>query len=167
MAEIHPWAVVDDAISLVNSEASRQNVKIDAVADGPLPMVMADAIPMQQVMVNLLLNGMEAMENTVPERRVLRVRAALESEGWIVISVSDSGTGLPEDYEKSIFVPFCSTKADGLGLGLSISRSIVEAHGGRLWAMPSESQDWETPIENQGAAFFIRLPVCTRGQEIE
>jgi signal transduction histidine kinase len=111
-----------------------------------LPDVMADRVQLQQVFMNLMLNGIEAMRDSGGE---LTVRSqALDSQ--VLFSVSDTGVGLPMEKMDQIFSAFFTTKPQGSGMGLAISRSIVESHGGRLWA---------TANDGRGATFYFSLPI--------
>jgi signal transduction histidine kinase len=119
----------------------------DLAAD--LPPVRADRIQLQQVLLNLLLNGMEAMRGVTERPRALIVRARKDGSDGVLVAVEDAGMGIaPQDLER-VFTPFYTTKPEGMGLGLAISRSIVEAHGGRLWA---------TPNDGPGATVQFTLP---------
>jgi two-component system sensor kinase FixL len=113
-----------------------------------LPQVMGDRIQLQQVLLNLLLNAADAMSLQTPETRHIHLTTARSGDS-VRMTVSDEGPGLADDAE-TIFQPFHSSKPDGLGLGLAISRSIVAAHGGRIWA---ESHP------GQGAVFHVEIPV--------
>lgn len=113
-----------------------------------MPPINGDAIQLEQVVINLLLNGIEAMENCAGTKRLLVEIGTVDADA--LVSVSDNGPGLPADYSENIFKAFFTTKADGLGMGLAISRSIVEAHNGRLWAEPNSYG---------GATFRIALPL--------
>jgi PAS domain S-box-containing protein len=149
-APTDPNLLVAESVALAAVEARRRNVLITLETAETLPEVLADNIQMQQVLVNLLLNGLEAMQETETAQRRLVVQTALTADNQIHFSVQDAGEGLPNDFENRIFEPFCSTKPQGLGLGLWISRSIVKAHDGRLWA---------TRNEGRGATFHVSLPV--------
>ena len=105
---------------------------------------------MQQVILNLLLNAMEAMQGAETDSREIRLKTEQESADLITASLQDTGKGLSSDELEGIFEPFCTSKAEGLGLGLSISRSIISGHGGRLWAKPNS---------DHGATFLFTLPV--------
>ena len=97
--------------------------------------VFADGIQVQQVLLNLIRNAMEAMENS--SSRELMISSTREPGGYVKLTVADSGPGIGEEVSAHLFQPFTSTKADGMGLGLSVCRDIVEAHGGRIWTEPS------------------------------
>jgi len=114
-----------------------------------LPQVTGDRVQLQQVLLNLILNGCEAMTGNPPGARRLTIVAARDGESAVRIAVADSGTGIAADESERIFEPFFTTKEHGLGLGLAICRSIVEAHNGRLWASNNEER---------GATFFLTLP---------
>jgi PAS domain S-box-containing protein len=140
--------VIRDMIVLLSAEANRSSISIRPdVADG-LPRVMADRVQLQQVLMNLMLNGIDAMRemNGAGE---LTVKSQQGSDGEVLISVSDTGVGLPLERTEQIFNAFFTTKPHGTGMGLPISRSIVEAHGGRLWAAPNS---W------RGTTFQFTLP---------
>jgi len=98
--------------------------------------VLGDRVQLQQVLQNLILNAIDAMKTITGRPKELTISSALTEEGSVMISVGDTGAGLDPAVAPSIFEPFVTTKPDGLGIGLSISRSIVEAHGGRLWVSP-------------------------------
>ncbi len=115
-----------------------------------LPPVSADQIQIEQVLVNLLRNAVEAMSDLPPEQRVPVVRTLLPQEGIVEVEVRDCGSGLSADGLERVFEPFFSTKPDGMGIGLPLSRSIVEAHGGRLWVVPNC---------DRGVSFHFTLPV--------
>jgi signal transduction histidine kinase len=117
-------------IVLLRDKADRSSVSIRTELDPELPTITADRVQLQQVMMNLTLNGIEAMKDTIGEL-VVRSRKA---DGQLLISVSDSGIGIPADRADRIFDAFFTTKPEGTGMGLSISRKIIESHGGRLWA---------------------------------
>jgi signal transduction histidine kinase len=124
----------------------------DLAAD--LPPVLADRIQLQQVLLNLLLNGMEAMRGVTDRPRVLIVRSQKGEVGTIRVAVQDAGTGIDPQHLERIFTAFFTTKPAGLGMGLAISRSIIEAHGGRLWA---------TPNDGPGATVQFTLPTGDGG----
>ncbi len=127
-----PKDCVADAIALIDHEAHRQKVTIGVDIPPGTPMVMGDRTRIQQVIVNIVFNAIQAMNGvTGPERRIA-IAAAVENPDFLTVSISDTGPGIPEDVLPRIFQPFFSTKAEGMGLGLSICKTIVEEHGGRL-----------------------------------
>ena len=109
-------------------------------------MVLADRVQLQQVLLNLMLNGIEAIRDTSGE---LSIKSKLGDDSQLLISVTDTGVGLPTESTEQIFNPFFTTKSRGTGLGLAITRSIVESHGGRIWA---------TSNSGPGATFYFTLP---------
>jgi PAS domain S-box-containing protein len=146
--------VIQEMVVLLRSEASRYSVSILTELSVDLPRVMADRVQLQQVLMNLMLNGIEAMQDTKSEGQ-LTIRSLRGEGGQLLISVSDTGVGLPPEQADQIFNAFFSTKAQGTGMGLSISRSIIESHGGRLWA---------TSNSERGTTFNFTLP-ATEVQE--
>jgi signal transduction histidine kinase len=114
-----------------------------------VPMIMSDRVQMQQVLMNLMLNAIEAMKETGGS---LSIKSWLNEEGMLKISVSDTGPGLSAANQEQIFKPFFTTKPQGSGMGLAISRSIVESHGGCLWAAPNG---------DRGACFHFTLRVAS------
>ena len=141
--------VIQEVLALAGRELYENRVRLERQLTKALPLVLADRVQMQQVLLNLIMNGIEAMLAVTDEPRSLWVESRVEESGDILVAVRDSGTGLGSGADR-IFTPFFTTKANGMGMGLSISRSLVENHGGRLWAMPN------SPI---GAVFSFTLPV--------
>jgi C4-dicarboxylate-specific signal transduction histidine kinase len=146
-------ATVREAISFVEDDAHRHGVRITLQLTDGLPSVSADAIQIEQVILNLVRNGVEAMQDNALDRRRLTLRTFHAGSDAVAISVADTGSGFTPEAAEKLFDPFFTTKADGLGMGLSISRSIVEDHGGRLWA---------TRNAEGGATFTFTLPVAKR-----
>ncbi|MDB5396249.1 MAG: domain S-box-containing protein [Rhodospirillales bacterium] len=141
---------IDELLTLTRNEFQRHRVSVRAEFTANLPLIIADRVQIQQVVLNLVMNAIEAM-NTVEDRpRILTIRSAPEGNDQIRVSVTDVGIGLSPIDRKRIFESFFTTKPDGMGIGLSISRSIVEAHQGQLWA--------EAGLLH-GATFSFRLPV--------
>lgn len=126
--------VIGDVVLLAHSDAILHNIRVLREIDSGLPTVRGDRVQLQQVMLNLLLNAFDAMDDCPANEREIKVRAQRDGAGMVTVAVRDKGTGLSRDKLDKIFQPFYTTKPDGLGMGLSICRSIVEAHGGRLWA---------------------------------
>jgi signal transduction histidine kinase len=130
-------AVVQDTLPLIRADFVRYGIDWHTSCESDLPRVLADRIQLQQVLLNLLMNAAEACRELPPERRRLTVHASVEYRDglpWVVLEVEDSGIGFREVDTARVFEAFYSTKPGGLGMGLSISRSIIEGHGGRLWA---------------------------------
>jgi PAS domain S-box-containing protein len=142
--------VIQEMVVLLHGEASRYSVSIQTELSADSPRVMADRVQLQQVLMNLMLNGIEAMHDTMSGSQ-LTIRSLRGEDGQLLISVSDTGMGLPAEQVDQIFNAFFSTKAQGTGMGLSISRSIIESHGGRLWA---------TSNSGHGATFNFTLPAA-------
>ena len=130
LTEVKP--LIDAAVSLTRMEAMQQEVEIEARIDPDLPAVLADRVQIEQVLLNLLRNAMDAMEAANTERRSIVVEARRKSNHAVEISVADLGPGVAAEVTDTIFEPFVTTKPLGMGMGLSISRSIVELHGGSL-----------------------------------
>ena len=139
---------VREALILAGFEAQRHGTRIETRLENPLPQVLADRIQVQQVLLNLVRNACEAMSATDAADRVVTISASA-ADGLVKVSVADNGPGFPPGECEKIFETFYSTKPDGMGMGLAISRTIVEAHRGRLWA------DENT---NRGVSFHFTLP---------
>jgi signal transduction histidine kinase len=138
--------LVSEVVDLLSEDASRRGVLIEVDVAKDLSPVAIDPIQIQQVFVNLLRNGMEAMEDVAGDKCLsLSVRRA--EDGMLRIEIADNGSGI--DDPENMFDPFFTTKANGMGMGLAICRSIVEAHGGKLWAMANAPT---------GARFIFTLP---------
>jgi PAS domain S-box-containing protein len=142
-------AVIEEIILLLQSEATRHSRFICTNLAHDLPQVMADRVLLQQVLMNLVLNGIDAMNETDPAGN-LTITSQLKEDGQLLVSVSDMGRGLPSGQADQIFRAFFTTKRQGTGMGLTISRSIIESHGGLLWA---------TANSGPGTTFHFSLPV--------
>jgi PAS domain S-box-containing protein len=138
--------VIEEMIVLLRNEANRYSIPMHSDLARNLPTVMADRVQLQQALMNLMLNGIEAMKDTTGE---LAIKSCETGNGQLLISVSDTGVGLPADKADMIFDAFFTTKPQGTGMGLAITRSIIEAHGGRLWASSNTGR---------GATFHFTLP---------
>jgi PAS domain S-box-containing protein len=149
--------IVGETIGLVRRELARHRVEVRAQLATPSPTVRCDRVQLQQVLINLMMNAAQAMSG-VDGPRVLRIAtgASVGDRGQARITVQDSGTGISEDNARRLFDAFFTTKAEGMGMGLSICRSIIEAHGGRIWA--------ESPDEG-GARFCFVLPENEGGDD--
>jgi C4-dicarboxylate-specific signal transduction histidine kinase len=142
--------VIQDVLVLADRELYENQVLVDRQLTTKLPYVLADRVQLQQVVLNLIMNGIEALNAVTDRPRFLWVQSRIADSGEVLVAVSDSGTGLELEMDR-VFAPFFTTKAAGMGMGLSISRSLVEGHGGRLWAAPN------TP---HGAVFSFTLPAA-------
>jgi signal transduction histidine kinase len=140
--------VIGEMVLLLRGEANGHAVSIRTDLAADLPKITGDRVQLQQVLMNLMLNGIEAMKDT---GGVLTVKTGLGECGQVLISVSDNGVGLPMGKADEIFNAFFTTKPQGSGMGLAISRSIVESHGGRIWA---------TSHDGRGATFHYTLPTA-------
>jgi PAS domain S-box-containing protein len=140
--------VIREVLVLAGRELAEHQVLLDHHFATDLPLVLADRVQLQQVLLNLIMNGVEALTAVTNRPRVLRVQSQVDELGEVLVTVSDSGTGFGSEVDR-VFTPFFTTKASGLGMGLSISRSLVESHGGRLWASPNSPY---------GAVFSFTLP---------
>jgi len=141
--------VIQEVLALTGREFLKNRVLLDSQLTKDLPLVLADRVQLQQVLLNLIMNGIEAMSALTDQPRLLCVASGIDESGDILVAVRDSGPGLGSEAER-VFTPFFTTKANGMGMGLSISRSLVENHGGRLWAGPNVPH---------GAVFSFTLPV--------
>ncbi len=139
-------------LSLVGPELRRLGIAVQTALAPDLPLVIGDRIQLQQVLLNLLMNAAEAMRETPPEQRRVVVHSTVEHRGdgaWLILAVEDAGIGFGELDEARLFEAFYTTKPNGLGMGLFISRSIVERHEGHLWG---------TANPDHGATFHFDLP---------
>jgi C4-dicarboxylate-specific signal transduction histidine kinase len=142
--------LIEQTAALAEGQAMRNHVTVKLDLSPELPLVLGDSVQLQQVILNLLVNGIEAMTTVVDRPRTLTLRSESSRDSQICIAVQDSGIGLSHEVISRLFEPFFTTRTQGMGMGLSISRSIIEAHGGRLWAEPNGSG---------GATFQFTLPI--------
>ncbi len=148
--------LIREVLVLVHAELQSQRVSVHTELMEDLPQVLADRVQLQQVIMNLTMNAVEAMGSITNRARVLRVKSEVDESHDVLMTVEDSGTGIdPKDINR-IFDAFFTTKYHGLGMGLSICRSIIEAHNGRLWASPGV---------HHGSVFHLALPTGERGAE--
>ncbi|HEX6904230.1 MAG TPA: ATP-binding protein [Thermoanaerobaculia bacterium] len=145
---------------LLKSDALARKVTLEFDGDAGLPAVHGDKIHLTQVLINLIINGMDAVADLPADRRRVSVRAYAAERDSVELAVSDSGGGIPPDALQKIFEPFYTSKATGMGMGLSISRTIVEAHGGRIWAENRAENRAENGAD-RGATFRLRLPTSS------
>jgi two-component system sensor kinase FixL len=142
---------IRDASVLLEFGSRRRGISVRYELAALLPRIDVDRVLFEQVLLNLVRNAAEAMESTSAERRDVVVATRLADDGMVEVSVSDSGTGIPEGFAERLFEPYFTTKADGTGMGLAICRSTIEAHGGQIWAESNA---------NGGATFRIKLPAA-------
>jgi len=142
--------LVQDVLLLVRSEALSRQVVLECSLESALPGVQGDRLHLSQVMLNLVINALDAVQSCPPHARRVVIEARAEAAGGVTMTVSDSGPGVPAWLIDKVFDPLFTTKTAGTGMGLAISRFIIEAHGGRLWAEPSR--------EGGGATFRFTLP---------
>jgi PAS domain S-box-containing protein len=138
-----------EVIALTHTEAAKNNVSVRTQLAEDLPYVHGDRVQLQQVLLNLFINAIEAMRDVGEEKRELLISTGNEPDG-VLVEVRDTGPGLSPESLSRLFEPFYTTKPEGMGMGLSICRSIIEAHGGRLWAIPCEPH---------GALFQVTIPL--------
>ena len=150
-SELNVSEVIQEVLTLAGRELYENQVLLESQLTNDLPPVLADRVQMQQVLLNLIMNGIEAMATVTDRPRLLGVQSRIDQSGDVLVAVSDSGTGIGTAADR-VFTPFFTTKANGLGMGLSISRSLVEGHGGRLWA---------THNSPHGAVFSFTIPTTS------
>ncbi len=144
-------AVVETVRTFLGPELARRRVQLVVELAGGMPAILGDAVQLQQVLVNLLMNGIDAMESVSPSDRLLRVRTSVDAERRVRLEVTDAGPGLDPEIRARLFEPFFTTKPSGLGMGLAICRSIVEAHGGYI-----------RPVDRAGPGTTVELSLPLR-----
>ena len=142
-------SVIREVVALTSARLQSTGCTLHLTLDTSVPVIKADRVELQQVLLNLIGNGVDAMEDTEPGARRIGITCSVAEGGDVQVSVRDTGIGLSGVDMRRIFTPLYTTKANGTGVGLSISRSIIEAHGGRLWAEPNP---------DRGANFLFTLP---------
>jgi signal transduction histidine kinase len=147
--------VIREMIALLHGEAMRYFIVVRTELDADTPPVTADPVQLQQVLMNLMLNAFDAMKDA-DRVRELNIKSQSVENDQVLVCVSDTGLGLPLQQEDKLFNAFFTTKPHGTGMGLSISRSIVESHGGRLWAANNSPR---------GASFSFTLPIRAEAKE--
>src|SRR5437867_2061707 len=146
--------VIAEVVALTEAEAQQRKVSVQTRMESNLPRVTADRVQVQQVLMNLMMNALDALEEIIDRPRVLTIRAGTDSPNSVRVAVQDTGIGVDRQQAERLFRAFFTTKPNGLGMGLAISRSIIEAHGGRLWM---------TPNDGPGVTFQFALPVKNGG----
>ena len=153
-ASVDVNAVIQDTISLLRHETERHDISLRTELDSGVPPVPADRVQLRQVILNLVMNAIESTASVDAEPKLLLIQSALAHPDEIRVSVKDTGPGIDRAHSARLFAPFFTTKLQGIGMGLPISRSIIEAHGGRLWAENNEPR---------GAVFHFTLPTGRPG----
>ena len=142
--------LIDEVVILVQNAALARDIAIEARLEPDLPLVRGDRVHLQQVLLNLLFNAMDSSNDCPKARRRIRVTARLSADSVVEVAVADYGLGIAPDAMAQLFEPFYTTKPEGMGMGLAISQTILEAHGGRIWAENNR---------DGGATFRLTLPV--------
>ena len=141
--------LVEEVVMLTRTDSATRHVAIETDMPNEWPFVNGDRVHLQQVLLNLLINGMDALAEGADGSRTMTVRAQRDRDGFVEVAVSDNGPGIPAENLGRLFEPFFTTKPQGMGLGLPISETIIKAHGGRLWAENNAAG---------GATFRFTLP---------
>jgi signal transduction histidine kinase len=142
---------VREVLIMMRAKISSQGISLRSATQPDLPAVAADRIQLQQVILNLVMNALDAMALVTGRTRLLQIDLFRHDEGALHVAIRDTGVGLTAEQRERVFDAFHTTKAHGMGMGLAISRSIIEAHGGRLWA---------TPNADYGETFHFTLPIA-------
>jgi C4-dicarboxylate-specific signal transduction histidine kinase len=142
--------IIREVMALVQRELTSRQASLRIELAPALPIILGDRVQLQQVMINLVMNGAEAMQSITDRPRELVIRSRPDETRQVLLSVTDCGVGISAENADRLFNPFFTTKASGMGMGLSICRSIIDAHGGRLWA---------TANLPRGATFQFSLPM--------
>jgi len=150
MSPVHVVEIIDEVLNLLEREASKRRVAVTRDLAVGLPAVIADRVQIQHLLFNLIVNALDAMESVRDRPKVLRIASRHDDPDGVIVEIRDTGMGLTDP--DRAFEPFFSTKTNGMGMGLAICRSIVEAHHGKLWVAPSEGP---------GTTFCFRLPVAS------
>jgi PAS domain S-box-containing protein len=154
---VHLDVIIDQVLRLIHSDLVSHNVKVMRERITDVPPVSADSVQLQQVILNLLSNACDALKSVNPRDRRISIGVTMRGPGHLRLSVADNGCGLADGNPEHIFKPFVTTKRSGLGLGLSISRSIIDAHGGRIWAESNREA---------GATFHVDMAVASQAERV-
>ena len=146
--------IILEVLGIMRIDLQKHEVTVQLDLDEQLPPIVGERVQLQQVLLNLIMNAVEAMDGVKDRGRILRIRSALTEANHVLVVVKDTGTGIGPDSIRRIFDPLFTTKSHGMGMGLSICRSIIEAHHGRLWASPDQ---------DHGSVFQFELPVSGDG----
>jgi signal transduction histidine kinase len=146
-------ALIGEVVKLTAGEAAVRKISVQTEVSPSVQRVVGDTIQLQQCMLNLLMNAFDSIAEAKSDSRGVTIKVAPEKAGWVGISISDNGKGIDPAVANRLFEPFVTTKSEGMGLGLLVTRSIVEGHGGRIWSSPNS---------DRGATFTFTLPVAER-----
>lgn len=146
-------ALVSEVVKLIAGEAALREIPVRLEVSPSVQRVIGDRVQLQQCVMNLLMNAFDAIAEAKPDRRDVTIKVTPEKAGWIAVSVCDTGAGIDPTVATRLFEPFVTTKSKGMGLGLLVTRSIVENHGGKIWS---------TPNPDRGTTFTFTLPVAER-----
>jgi C4-dicarboxylate-specific signal transduction histidine kinase len=149
-------AAIEEVLALTRSDLMRRQVSVRTTLFPEQQLVLGDRVQLQQVLLNLIRNASDAMSTITDRTRMLEIRGQISASGQALIQVEDNGTGIDAVTAERIFEPFFTTKPTGMGMGLAICRSIIEAHGGRLWASPNSPQ---------GTVFQFTVPTAARSAD--
>ena len=147
--------LINTVLALLHLDLQKDGVRVETQLDEALPAVIGDAVQLQQVILNLIVNAADAMRAVEP--RVLKVQSSRSASGMVHVSIEDTGTGISEPDRERIFDPLFTTKASGMGMGLSICRTIIEDHGGRIWVSPGVKR---------GSIFQFELPTRSNNASV-
>jgi signal transduction histidine kinase len=156
-ALIRIGSLISEVTKLLAGEATLRKISMRVEVSPPGQQVIGDAIQLQQCLLNLIVNAFDAIAEAKSDKRDVTIKVVPENAGWVAISVFDTGAGIDAAVADRLFEPFVTTKAEGMGLGLLVTRSIVESHGGRIWA---------TPHPERGTVFGFTLPVAERKRAV-
>jgi two-component system, LuxR family, sensor kinase FixL len=148
--------IIDEVIGFVRADAISRELSLEIRIPQDLPMVKGDRVHLQQVLLNLVMNAMDALNGNKREERKITISASRILERMVEVAVSDTGSGIPPEVLEHMFAPFFTTKASGMGIGLAVSRNIIEAHRGRIEARNNA---------DRGATVYFTLPVAMEGKE--
>jgi signal transduction histidine kinase len=141
MQPLEMQKIVQDVVKLIGNEAASKKISLSLALQPDLPPILGDRVHLAQVLLNLLMNSIHALQSCAPDARRIVVEARADNaKGEVEVTVRDFGHGIPDDVINKVFAPFFTTKTEGMGVGLSLSRTIIEAHGGKLWADQSPKQ---------------------------
>jgi two-component system sensor kinase FixL len=149
MVPLHPGELAKGVAAMVRHDCKRRSISLQCEIAENLPQICGEKVRIEQVLLNLLLNAMDTLKEMATHQRHIRMAVKPTADGRVDLSVTDSGPGIPPDLMERIFENFFSTKSEGMGLGLALSRSIAESHGGKLLA---------ENVPGGGACFHLMLP---------